>query len=109
MDGHEHLDAYVDQIDAAIFNLGYLPRADKTIITKPRTTLMALEKAITRLKIGGRIAIMVYYGHEGGDREKDALFDYLEKLNQNMLTVMTYQAINQINTPPFLLMIEKIG
>lgn len=52
---------------------------------------------------------MVYYGHEGGDREKDALFDYLEKLNQNMLTVMTYQAINQINTPPFLLMIEKIG
>lgn len=109
LDGHEHLDAYVDQIDLAIFNLGYLPRADKTIITKPRTTLMALEKAITRLKIGGRIAIMVYYGHEGGDREKDALFDYLEKLNQNMLTVMTYQAINQINTPPFLLMIEKIG
>lgn len=109
LDGHEHLDAYVNKIDAAIFNLGYLPRADKTIITKPHTTIMALEKAIERLRIGGRIAIMVYYGHEGGDMEKDALLDYVETLDQKVLTVMKYQAINQINTPPFLLMIEKIS
>ncbi|MGC4432248.1 class I SAM-dependent methyltransferase, partial [Streptococcus suis] len=43
LDGHETLDHYVDEpITAAIFNLGYLPSADKSLITKPSTTLEAL-------------------------------------------------------------------
>ena len=40
LDGHENLDHYVrEPIRAAIFNLGYLPSADKSVITKPHTTL----------------------------------------------------------------------
>ena len=36
LDGHQNLDKYVSEpIRAAIFNLGYLPSADKTVITKP--------------------------------------------------------------------------
>ncbi|MGT2933213.1 tRNA (mnm(5)s(2)U34)-methyltransferase [Streptococcus catagoni] len=107
LDGHENLDHYVDKVDAAIFNLGYLPSADKSIITKPHTTIEALEKVLARLSKGGRIAIMVYYGHQGGQKEKDALMDYLSQLDQKEVTVMTYKAINQVNTPPFLIMIEK--
>ncbi|WP_019313702.1 tRNA (mnm(5)s(2)U34)-methyltransferase, partial [Streptococcus mutans] len=39
LDGHQTIDKYVDEpIRAAIFNLGYLPSADKSVITQPATT-----------------------------------------------------------------------
>ena len=44
--GHEHLHAVLDEeteITAAIFNLGYLPKSNKEIITKPTTTKQALD------------------------------------------------------------------
>ncbi|EMC18064.1 tRNA (mnm(5)s(2)U34)-methyltransferase [Streptococcus mutans] len=109
LDGHQTIDKYVDgPIRAAIFNLGYLPSADKTIITKPDTTLEAIGKILDRLEVGGRISIMIYYGHEGGDKEKDAVLNFVKELDQQHFTVMLYQPLNQINTPPFLVMIEKL-
>ncbi|MFV8064135.1 tRNA (mnm(5)s(2)U34)-methyltransferase [Streptococcus pluranimalium] len=108
LDGHEKLDHYIDEpLDAAIFNLGYLPKADKRVVTKPHTTLESLSKALTALKDKGRIAVMIYYGHEGGEMEKDAVLNFVKQLNQKKYTVMLYQTLNQINTPPFLIMIEK--
>ena len=44
---------------AGIFNLGYLPSADKSVITRPQTTIEALEKLCGLLVKGGRIAIMI--------------------------------------------------
>lgn len=109
LDGHQTIDKYVvGPIRAAIFNLGYLPSADKTIITKPDTTLEAIGKILDRLEVGGRISIMIYYGHEGGDKEKDAVLNFVKELDQQHFTVMLYQPLNQINTPPFLVMIEKL-
>ncbi|MGQ9411697.1 tRNA (mnm(5)s(2)U34)-methyltransferase [Streptococcus pluranimalium] len=109
LDGHENLDHYVrEPLRAAIFNLGYLPSADKSIITKPHTTLQAIEKVLDRLEVGGRLAIMVYYGHEGGEMEKDVVLNFVRQLDQKAYTVMLYQALNQINTPPFLVMVEKL-
>lgn len=106
--GHENVDQYVESIKAAIFNLGYLPSADKSVITQPHTTIQALEKLCQRLVIGSRIAIMIYYGHEGGDVERDAVLDFVSQLPQQEFTVALYKTINQINQPPFLVMIEKL-
>lgn len=106
--GHEQVDAYVSSIKAAMFNLGYLPSADKSVITQPDTTLDALEKILKRLEISGRVSIMVYYGHAGGDKERDAVLDFVKNLPQEQFTVMLYEPVNQINTPPFLIMIEKL-
>ncbi len=111
LDGHENLDRYVPELEpirAAIFNLGYLPSADKSIITKPHTTLEAIEKILDRLGVGGRLAIMIYYGHDGGDMEKDVVLEYVIGLDQRVFTAMLYQPLNQINTPPFLVMLEKL-
>ena len=44
--GHENVDQYVESIKAAIFNLGYLPSADKSVITLPATTIEAMEKSV---------------------------------------------------------------
>lgn len=109
LSGHEKVDTYVSEpIRAAIFNLGYLPSADKSVITKPDTTLIAIEKILDRLEVGGRLSIMIYYGHKGGNQEKDAVLDYVRQLDQNRFTAMLYQPLNQVNTPPFLVMVEKL-
>lgn len=98
LDGHQTINKYVTEpIRAAIFNLGYLPSADKSVITQPATTLTAIKKILERLEIGGRLAIMVYYGHEGGDKEKDAVLNFVKELDQQHFTVMLYQPLNQID------------
>lgn len=108
LQGHETVDQFVTEVKAAIFNLGYLPSANKSIITKPQTTLEALEKLCQMLVKGGRIAIMIYYGHEGGDIERDAVLDFVSQLPQQEYTATIYRTLNQINNPPFLVMIEKL-
>ena len=107
LQGHETVDQFVTEIKAAIFNLGYLPSADKSIITQPQTTLEALDKLCQMLIKGGRIAIMIYYGHEGGDIERDAVLDFVSQLPQQEYTATIYRTLNQINNPPFLVMIEN--
>ena len=108
LQGHETVDQFVTEVKAAIFNLGYLPSADKSIITQPQTTIEALDKLCQMLVKGGRIAIMIYYGHEGGDIERDAVLDYVSQLPQQEYTATIYRTLNQINNPPFLVMIEKL-
>ena len=108
LQGHETVDQFVREVKAAIFNLGYLPSADKSIITQPQTTLDALDKLCHMLVKGGRIAIMIYYGHEGGDIERDAVMDFVSHLPQEEYTAAIYRTLNQINNPPFLVMIEKL-
>ncbi|GAX48402.1 tRNA (mnm(5)s(2)U34)-methyltransferase [Pseudolactococcus reticulitermitis] len=108
LDGHENVDQYVNQpIKAAIFNLGYLPKSDKQVITQAETTLDALAKLLELLVKGGRIALMIYYGHAGGLEERDAVLTFVSGLPQSVFQVMRYGGINQVNQPPFLVMIEK--
>ncbi|MEE5233270.1 class I SAM-dependent methyltransferase, partial [Streptococcus pneumoniae] len=79
-----------------------------SIITRPQTTIEALGKLCGLLVKGGRIAIMIYYGHEGGDLERDAVLDFVIQLNQQEYTAAIYRTLNQVNNPPFLVMIEKL-
>lgn len=108
--GHEHVEDYIDsnaKIGGAIFNLGYLPRGDKQIVTKPETTIAAIDKITTQLKSGGVVATVVYHGHEGGEIEKNALLQHLSTYDQKQYSVLQYGFINQKNSPPFLLAIQK--
>jgi len=106
--GHEHVGRFLDHnLKAAVFNLGYLPKGDKKIITLPVNTLRALEVMLEHLLPGGRIVIVVYHGHEGGSREKDAVLNFVQDLPQEMYQVLQYQFINQRNNPPFLLCVER--
>lgn len=108
LSGHENLSEYVKEpIKAAIFNLGYLPKTDKSVVTKADTTLTALDALTNQLVVGGRIAIMIYYGHEGGMEEKDAVIKWTSSLPQNDWEVTSYAPLNQIHTPPILVLIEK--
>ncbi|WEG73256.1 class I SAM-dependent methyltransferase [Vagococcus intermedius] len=108
--GHEALETMLtaqDKVKAAIFNLGYLPKSDKSIITKSDTTLTALKALLSHLTPKGRIIIVIYYGHEGGLSEKDAVLNYVKNIPQADFNVLSYQFINQKNNPPILIAIEK--
>lgn len=109
LDGHEHLSNYVkEEISGAIFNLGYLPGAAHDVITKGETTIRAIEQLLSLLKVGGIIVLVVYYGHEGGIDEKDAIIDYVSRLPQKYVHVLRYEFINQKNSPPFIIALEKV-
>ena len=108
LDSHENFDKYIEEsIQAVVFNLGYLPNADHTITTKAETTLNTINKFITKLNIGGRIVIVVYWGHENAKVEKEALLKELSKLDQKKIEVLVYQFINQKNNAPFVIALEK--
>lgn len=95
------------KISAAIFNLGYLPGGDKSIVTTPKTTLKAIDDIFTLLKKGGIIVLVIYHGHEEGKKEKQELLNYVSNINQTKAHVLTYQFLNQKNNPPFVIAIEK--
>jgi Putative rRNA methylase len=67
------------RIDAAMFNLGYLPRGDRRIVTRPSTTIPAIAAVLDRLASKGRISILAYRGHPGGPEEYEAVRDFLEQ------------------------------
>ena len=110
LEGHENIENHVPEdanLGAVMFNLGYLPSGDKSIITQPATTLSAIQQSLVRLRKGGILSLMIYYGHEGGIKEKDAVDDLVVNLEQEKFQVLQYQFVNQKNNPPYLYLIEK--
>ena len=109
LDSHARVDKYVNsKISAAMFNLGYLPSGDKSITTKKDSTLEAIDKMFDLLKIGGRIIIVVYHGHDAGKEEKEALETHLQQYDQTHAQVLRYEFMNFKNNAPFLLVVEKL-
>ena len=109
--GHEHLHAVLDEeteITAAIFNLGYLPKSNKEIITKPATTKQALDGLLPHLVKGSRIILVVYYGHEGGSEELDLVTNYTQSLPQDVYSVLRYEFINQKISHLFFSVLKEI-
>ncbi|CEO25097.1 tRNA (mnm(5)s(2)U34)-methyltransferase [Paraclostridium sordellii] len=108
LDGHENMDSYITEgVSCVLFNLGYLPRAKHQIITKPDTTIKAIEKSLEVLKPHGVVSIAIYTGHEGGMDEFNAVFEYVKNLDQTKFNVLNCNFVNQINNPPRLVLIEK--
>lgn len=107
--GHETIPDVLEkeeQIGGIIFNLGYLPGSDKSI-TRKETTIQAVADLLPRLRIGSYLLLVVNSGHDGGMEEKDALLEYVKTVDQSLFKVLHYGFINQVNTPPFLIAIER--
>lgn len=83
--GHEQMAERVPvdwagQVTAVMFNLGYLPGGDKTLITAPITTVAALDQALGLLRVGGLISLLLYRGHPGAGAEAEAVTAWLGQL-----------------------------
>jgi hypothetical protein len=65
------------KVGAVFFNLGYLPGGDRGKVTRGETTLRALDAAVTWLRAGGLLSVVVYPGHPGGAEEAWAVRRWL--------------------------------
>lgn len=109
-DSHENIENYpINAIGAAMFNLGYLPQGDRSIITMPNSTIKGIKSVLKLLKSKGIISIIVYHGHEGGIDEKQQVLNFVKGLSNKDFIVMNCCYANQGNNPPIIIFIEKIG
>ena len=87
-------------IKAIMFNLGYLPGGDKSIITQTDSTLCALNAAIALLAAKGIMTIMAYPGHAGGDLETTQIEHWCEQLDQSQFSYqINYSTVNSATAP----------
>ena len=96
-------------VQLVLFNLGYLPGGNKAITTQPDTTLEAMTVSLELLKAGGKLAAVLYPGHEAGAKEAETVIRWSEQLDQKQFSCVLMHFTNQINHPPQLLLIEKRG
>lgn len=96
-----------DHIQAIMFNLGYLPGGDKTVITRTESTLAALNAACNLLAPGGRLSVLAYPGHAGGDSEAEAVQNWLATLEAGRFEHSTELSAVHKAQAPRLYRIEK--
>jgi SAM-dependent methyltransferase len=111
-DSHSRLGDYLSSeaaIDGAMFNLGYLPRGNRQIITRPDTTIIALRSVLERLAGRGRVTLLVYRGHEGGLPEYQEVRQFLEQLPDDEWLVEELASTSDSPTAPRLFRIQKKG
>jgi glyoxylase-like metal-dependent hydrolase (beta-lactamase superfamily II) len=106
--GHETLAEQVTApVSAVVFNLGYFPGGDRSIITRPETTLSALEQARRILAPGGILAITVYPGHNGGESEATVIGAWAARLSQKAFHSWRMGQVNTETTAPSFILIQK--
>lgn len=87
---------------AILFNLGYLPGSDQSVITTTAETLSALEASLRVLRPGGWLCVVCYPGHEGGNDEATAVEAWMSARGGD-LRVARYGMLATRRPAPFLL------
>jgi len=115
--GHEEMSARIPseahgRVRAVMFNLGYLPGgtagegAAGPVITKPDTTVAALDAALGLLAPGGIATIVVYPGHDGGQDEAESVDAWVAALPDEAAQAVLYRYPKRPSSP-YLYALEK--
>ncbi len=121
LEGHEHLarllavlvpdrsapDA-LPGVAAAMFNLGFLPGSDKRVVTRPDTTLAALDGLLPHITPGGVISLHLYTGHDGGAEEAAAVLSRAARLPSTAWSVLQSHVSNRERPREYLLLLERL-
>jgi hypothetical protein len=100
-------------VKLVVFNLGYLPGGDKSIVTLSDTTVSTLREATAVLEPGGCISVTCYPGHAEGESEERAVVSFASSLPQQTFSSYWHQWINQRNKrtgkpAPSLVLIQRL-
>ncbi len=98
---------YHCKISAIMFNLGYLPGGDKSIITSAPSTIKALNAACAIIADKGIITVTAYPGHKGGDLETIEIANWHEQLNKSQFQTNIINSSMNTQTAPILFIIQK--
>lgn len=111
LDSHSNISHYLppgEIVHGAMFNLGYLPRGSRQIITRPETTLTAVGGILERLTLRGRLTILSYRGHEGGPEEYVAVRGFFQSVRAEEFSIRELKGIVDTETTPRLFLVERI-
>lgn len=109
LDSHANMDKYasVGEVDAVMFNFGWLPGGDHNCFSHSDSSIIAIKKAMELLKDGGIISICIYCGKENGFEEKNALLDFFKTIDSDKYTVIVCDFPNRAKNPPIPVFIIK--
>jgi predicted methyltransferase len=94
-------------VHAVMFNLGYLPGADKAITTAAESTIAAIRQTLELLGAGGIVTVLAYVGHSGGQAEADAVEGLLRQLPIEAFDVNDEAAPSNRTMPPRLFVVRR--
>ncbi|MBA3238939.1 MAG: class I SAM-dependent methyltransferase [Parachlamydiaceae bacterium] len=100
---------FEEPIKLIVYNLGYLPGADKAQTTCVQSTLRSLKSATTLLAPGGLISITCYPGHPEGALEEEALLEFAAKLPRETWNCCHHRWINRQRAPSLLLITRSLS
>lgn len=102
LDSHENIDKYAEPLSVSCitFNLGWLPGGDHSVHTNKDSSIEALKKSMGLLKVGGVISLIIYYGRDTGFEEKEAVLEFVKKIDSRQFSVVTAEFSNRPNCPP---------
>jgi len=89
-----------------IANFGYLPNGDHSTTTNAKSSCDTIKQATQLLAPSGRIALVLYTGHDGAKEEVEAIENLCNELDGQTWNVLRVQPVNR-NNAPYLLVIEK--
>lgn len=108
---HEGHETMADQVSGGLavvmFNLGYLPGGDQTIITQPGTTLAAFGQALELLRPGGILAVTIYPGHDGGASERRTVDGWAAGLAPQAFHTWRMGQLNVPSDAPYFVLVQK--
>lgn len=109
LDSHSNVKKYVDgEINAGMFNLGFMPGGDKTKTTVRETTLPAVRDAVGMLAPGGILSVAIYPGHAEGDAEGRELREYYATLDRHILCCTEIHIVNSPASPYFTIIERRL-
>ena len=106
--GHENMEKLIKpKVDVVMFNLGYLPKSESKICTRPETTIAALEATLKLVSAAGIITVLCYPGTEEGRVETQEVNKWIGNLDKNEFSLSEYNSEKQDGTTPVLYLLEK--
>lgn len=106
LQSHEAFPEFFSELEIKLFvyNLGYLPGANKETTTLLESTLKSVEHACKLVMPGGAISITCYPGHPQGAIEEEALLEFAKGLDKAEWSACHQRWLNRERSPSLLLL-----
>lgn len=106
---HDRANEFVKgKIKAGMFNLGYLPGANrKQLTTKRSTTIPAVSRALEMLGDDAILLVAVYPGHPEGEAEGRELTEFFASISRFKYSIAQFRMVNSPESPFFFVIETK--
>jgi hypothetical protein len=92
-------DISLRSVRAVIYNLGYLPGSDKSVITHAGDTVQSIRNALELVCVSGMVCVTCYRGHGGGPEETQAVAGLARSLPPSTWSVYLHEPANRPVSP----------